>query len=150
MKRFTASACAALIACAALALRAEEAKKVELKCPVSGQAAKADHTVDFNGGKVQFCCDKCPKAFSADTAKFATKANAQLIASGQAKQVKCPLSGGKLNPEAKKTVASVEVQFCCNMCKGKVEKAQGDDQLALVFSNEAFKKGFEIKKEEAK
>lgn len=150
MKRLTVSACAALVACAALALKAEEAKKVELKCPVSGAAAKADKTVEFNGGKVQFCCDNCPKAFSADTAKYATKANAQLIQSGQAKQVKCPLSGGKLNPDTKVSVAGVDVQFCCNMCKGKVTAAKDDAQLALVFSNDAFKKGFEVAKEKEK
>ena len=88
------------------------------------------------------------KAFiiAADTAKFAGKANAQLVQSGQAKQVKCPLSGGKLNPEQKTTVAGVEVGFCCDKCKGKVEGATGDEQLNLVLSDAAFKKGFEIKK----
>jgi hypothetical protein len=145
MKRITALACSALVVCAAFSLQAEE-KKAELKCPVSGAAAKMDHAVEHNGGKVYFCCDKCPEAFKADTAKFATKANAQLVASGQAKQVKCPLSGGKLNPEAKVTVASTEVQFCCNNCKGKVAAAKGDEQLNLVFSDAAFKKGFEVKK----
>jgi hypothetical protein len=147
MKRFTALASVAVLFSAALLVQAEEAKKeAELKCPVSGEKASKDHAVDHNGGKVYFCCDKCPAAFTKDTAKFAAKANEQLVASGQATQVKCPLTGGKINPEAKLTVASVEVKFCCNMCKGKVSAKTGDDQLALVLSDAAFKKGFEVKK----
>jgi hypothetical protein len=151
MKRFTALASVAVLFSAAFLVRAEEAKKeAELKCPVSGAKASKDHAVDHNGGKVYLCCDKCPKAFAADTAKFAAKANEQLVLSGQATQIKCPLTGGKLNPEAKLTVAGVEVKFCCNNCKGKAAAAKGDEQLALVLSDAAFKKGFEIKKEEKK
>lgn len=146
MKRFTALATVAVLFSAALMVQAEEAKKAELKCPVSGAKAKTEQAVDHNGGKVYFCCEKCPKAFAADTAKFAAKANAQLVQSGQASQVKCPLSGAKLNPEQKSTVAGVEVGFCCEKCKGKVDAAKGDEQLNLVLSDAAFKKGFEIKK----
>ena len=47
----------------------------ELKCPVSGNTATKDHAVDFDGGKVYFCCDNCPKAFEANPAKFAAKAH---------------------------------------------------------------------------
>ncbi|MBX3444444.1 MAG: YHS domain-containing protein [Planctomyces sp.] len=149
MKRITALASVAVLLCAAIGLRAEEEKKKDdLKCPVSGAKVKMDQTVEHNGAKVYFCCENCPKAFKADTAKYAVKANAQIVASGQATQVKCPLSGGKLNPDAKSTVSGVEVQFCCNNCKGKVDKATGDDQLALVFSDEAFKKGYDVGKED--
>ncbi|MDO8349229.1 MAG: hypothetical protein Q7T30_03260 [Planctomycetota bacterium] len=28
-------------------------------CPVSGEPASADHTVDYRGMKLGFCCDKC-------------------------------------------------------------------------------------------
>jgi hypothetical protein len=147
MKRFTALASVAVLFSAAFLVQAEEAKKeAELKCPVSGAKASKDHTVDHNGGKVAFCCDKCPKAFAADTAKFAAKANEQLVLSGQATQVKCPLTGGAVKAETKTKVAGVEVQFCCNNCKGKVTAAKGDEQLALVLSDAAFKKGFEVKK----
>ena len=110
-----------LFACAAFAIAAEE-KKADLKCPVSGAPAKTEHAVNFNGGKVYFCCGN-----------------------GQATQTKCPLSGGKVNAAQKVTVAGVEVQFCCMNCKGKVEKATGDEQAKLVFSDAAFKKGFEVK-----
>lgn len=134
-----------------VAVYAEEEKKdlSKIKCPVSGQAVKADKTKEYKDGVVYFCCDNCPKSF--DAAKHGTKANAQLVATGQAKQEKCPLSGGKLNPDTKISVAGADVAFCCNMCKGKVAAAKGDEQLALVFSDKAFEKaGFKVakKKEE--
>ena len=76
------------------------ADKLEgVKCPVSGKAVKEDKTVAYKDGKVYFCCENCPKAFTKDSKKFATKANAQLVATGQAKQAKCPISGQALNPD---------------------------------------------------
>jgi hypothetical protein len=146
MKRLLTVLCSGLFVCAAIVSHAEEAKKAELKCPVSGKAATKDHALDHNGGKVYFCCDNCPKAFKENTAKFAAKANEQMIVDGQFKQAKCPISGAKLNPDQHVAVDGVEVQFCCDKCKGKVAAAKGDEQLNLVFSDEAFKKGYELKK----
>src|SRR5688572_30573270 len=92
-----------LVACAAFVTNgfAGGDKKADPKCPVSGKAIDKEHSVKHNGGDVYFCCPNCPKAFEKDTAKFAAKANIQLIATGQAKQVKCVFTGGKLNPETK-------------------------------------------------
>ena len=138
---------AALVAVAVLASGLYAADAIDLKdikCVVAGsKPAKADNSVDYKEGKVYFCCQNCPKAFAKDTAKFAASANKQLVATKQYKEVKCPLSGQDLNPETAIEVAGVKVCFCCNNCKGKVEKAKGDEQLNLVFSDEAFKKGFE-------
>ena len=127
---------------------AEEVKLDGVKCIVAGdKAAKADKSADYKGGKVYFCCGNCPKAFAKDEKKFATKANAQLVATGQAKQHKCPLSGQDLDKDTEITVGGAKVSFCCNMCKGKVEKAKGDEQLELVFSDKAFDKaGFKVEK----
>ena len=121
-----------------------------VKCIVNPKAAaKLDKSRDYKGGSVYFCCDGCPKKFDGDTKAFATKANAQLVQTGQAKQSKCPLSGGDLNKETEITVGGAKVQFCCNMCKGKVEKAEGDAQLELVFSDAAFEKaGFKVEKKD--
>ena len=44
-------------------IHAEDKADTAGKCPVSGKAAAKDHAVDFEGGKVYFCCDNCPKAF---------------------------------------------------------------------------------------
>ena len=136
----------AVFAVGLMAYAADDKAAFKATCPVSGKPALEDKTADYKGGKVYFCCGNCPGAFAKDTAKFATKANEQLIATGQAKQVKCPLSGGKLNPDAIVTVDGVKVGFCCNKCQGKVAEAKGDDQTALVFSDGAFAKGFEVTK----
>ncbi len=90
-------------------LRAADEKKVELKCPVSGGPAKAEHSVDFNGGKVAFCCPKCPAAFAKDEKKFAAKANLQLVQSKQLTQTKCPLTGRPVAAGKSVTVEGVEV-----------------------------------------
>lgn len=128
---------------------ADEKKEVEVKCPVSGKPISKEHAVAYKEGEVYFCCPNCPKAFEKDTAKFATKANHQLVLTEQYEQAKCPLTGNKLNPEQTVEVADVEVQFCCGNCKGKVAKAEGEEQINLVFADKAFDKGFQ-KKEEKK
>lgn len=115
-----------------------------IKCPVSGKPVVADKTADYKGGKVYFCCPGCPGGFAKNTAKFAAKANHQLVATGQAKQVKCPIAGRKINPAKSVTVAGVKVGLCCPGCEGKAKKAEGDAQLNLVFSDAAFKKGFKV------
>lgn len=123
---------------------ADKADKNALKCPVSNQPIKdKTHAVAYKDAQVYFCCPNCPKAFAANTAKYATKANAQLVSTGQYKQVKCPLSGEAVNAKQHLKVAGVTVEFCCPDCKGKVKEAKKGDKLDLVFSDEAFKKGFE-------
>lgn len=130
---------------AGFAVRAADEKKFDAKCVVAGdQAAKQDKAADYKGGKVYFCCDGCKGKFEKDPAKFAVKANAQLISTGQAKQIKCPIAGTPCKEDKFTTVSGVKVHFCCDGCKGKVEKAEGDKKAELVFSDEAFKKGFEV------
>jgi YHS domain-containing protein len=129
------------------ALSAADAKKVEPVCIVGGgKLENMNNSVAYKGGKVYFCCENCPKEFEKNTAKYAAKANHQLVVTEQAKQTKCPLSGGKLNPDANVEVGGVSVGFCCNNCKGKVAAAKGDEQVNLVFSDDAFGKGFEVSK----
>jgi len=126
------------------------AKKPAAKCPVSGKVCKKEFAVAHNGGQVFFCCPNCPKAFAANTAKFAAKANHQLVLTGQAKEVKCPIAGRKLNPKTAIDVAGVKVAFCCNNCKGKAVKAEGNAQIELIFNDKSFAKAFEVAKKEKK
>ena len=89
---------------------ADEKKKSKLdgiKCPISGKPVKEDKTVAYKKGKVYFCCGGCPSAFKkllkpkkGDSGKGSiargtklAKANHQLVATGQAKQAKCPIAG---------------------------------------------------------
>ena len=143
---FAALGVVALLVATVMAEDKKEVKLDGIKCPVSGKAA-TQNAVDYKGGKVYFCCENCPKAFSASTAKFATKANAQLVATGQAKQAHCPLTGGKLNPDTAITVAGAKVCFCCEKCQGKVKEAKDAEAAELVFSDKAFEKaGFKVEK----
>ncbi len=154
--RTVSVAAALLFACVAISAEGEKDKKkgFECKCPVSGKAASKEHAVKYKGGEVYLCCGNCPAEFEKNTAKYAVKANMQLVGTKQAKEVKCPLTGGKLNPATAIDIADgVKVCFCCNNCKGKVEKAEGDKKLELVFSDAAFEKGFKVgetKKKEGK
>ncbi|MEZ6062773.1 MAG: hypothetical protein R3C19_20710 [Planctomycetaceae bacterium] len=140
------AACAA--ACLLISVQAAEEKpeakdKFTAKCPVSGQPAKEAQFTAYKEAKAYFCCEKCKAAFEKEPAKHAVKANAQLVQTKQYVQAKCPLSGGKLDKETAIKVGELKVAFCCSKCKGKAEGTEGDEQLALVFSDEAFKKGFE-------
>jgi YHS domain-containing protein len=137
----------AMFCLAAASLVAADPKLEGVKCLVNPKApAKAEKSVDYKGGKVFFCCDNCPKAFAKDTAKFATKANLQLVQTGQAKQEKCPFSGADLNPDTAVKVGGVEVKFCCEKCQGKAKAASADEAVDLVFNDKAFDKGFKVAK----
>ncbi len=139
----------AALACAVMFVATLAAAEINLKgvkCLMNPKAgAKADQSVAYKDGKIFFCCGNCAKKFDGDKTKFASAANSQLVATKQYKQIKCPLTGGKLNADTAIKVGAVKVAFCCNNCKGKVEKA-GDDQGDLVFGDKAFKKGFEFVK----
>jgi hypothetical protein len=117
-----------------------EDKLEGVKCILSGKPVKADKTVDYKEGKVYFCCENCPGAF--DAAKHGSKANHQLVLTGQYEQKACPLSGKELNPDTTVKVNGVDVKFCCEKCQGAVSKAEGDKQGEMVFSDKAFDKAF--------
>jgi hypothetical protein len=139
--RMFVAALAVLALFAATSLRAADEAKPELKCPVSGQPAKAEHKVAFNGGDVLFCCPNCPKAFNANAEKFAAKANLQLAQTKQLKQVKCPLTGRPVAADKSIAVEGVEVGLCCGGCLAKAKKATGDELIVLLFTDTT--KGFE-------
>jgi YHS domain-containing protein len=136
---------AASVAVLAVTLVAADVKLEGVNCVVAGKkAAKEGNSVDYKGGKVFFCCMNCPKAFAADTAKFASKANHQLVATGQAKQTACPFTGKPTAEGTAVKVAGTEVSFCCNNCKGKAEKLEGDAKAEAIFNDTAFGKGFKV------
>lgn len=127
---------------------ADEVKLDGVKCFVNPKAAaKAANSADYKGGKVFFCCMNCPKAFAADNAKFAARANHQLVATGQAKQSKCPFTGEDVDTATKITVEGAAVCFCCDMCKAKAGESK--DKIADIFNDKAFEKaGFKVGKKE--
>jgi YHS domain-containing protein len=131
---FVVCVCGSLAGAAAVAPQ-------DAKCPVSGKGCNPDKSVAFDGGQVYFCCGNCQKAFEGNSAKFATKAHHQMVTTGQLVQKGCPFNGKPVNPSTVINIDGAEVGFCCNNCKGKVVKAQGDAKLDLVFGDVS--KGFE-------
>jgi YHS domain-containing protein len=113
-KSLVSCAAVAALLCLVVTVQAEKEKDplAGAKCPVSGKPVVKAGVADHNGGKVYFCCTNCPKAFAANTAKYAAKANHQLAVTGQAKQVKCPMKGKPVNAAHNVTVAGVKVGFC--------------------------------------
>ena len=127
-------------------------KKDAAFCPVGGigHDINKDMVAEFEGGKVAFCCEKCPAAFKKSPEKFAANARHQLLATGQIEQAACPLSGQKLNAEQKTEVAGLEIAFCCANCKGKVAKIEKpEDKIALIFKD-SLKDSKKFKKAEKK
>ncbi len=112
-----------------------------IKCPVSGKPA-TKCSVAYQGAKVYFCCPKCAAQFKKDQKKFSAKANFQLYATKQAKLVKCIYCDKKPDPATTIEIAGTKVCFGCEGCKQQVLKSK--DQIATVFSDEPFSKGFEV------
>jgi YHS domain-containing protein len=142
--RFLLAAVASAVLLSAGLYAADAVKLDGIKCVVAGKnAAKADNAVAYKGGNVYFCCMNCPKEFAKVPTKFALTANNQLAATGQAKQMACPYTGKELAEGTAVKVGGVEVKFCCDMCKGKTEKAEAA-AIELVFNDKAFDKGFKV------
>ena len=146
MKSFRMMGLVALVAavfCSAALVSAAPKEPKDAKCPVSVKGCNPEKSADFAGGKVYFCCGNCENAFKGDSAKFAAKAHQQLVSTGQLVQKGCPFSGGAVKEGTQLDVGGTEVGFCCNNCKGKVEKASPDEQVTLVFGT--IEKGFAAK-----
>ncbi len=130
---------------------AKAKEKLVIKCPVSGESVDSmggKVAVDFEGGKVFFCCNNCPAPFKKDTAKYIAKAHLQMVQTGQLKEVACPFTGKPLDAATAIDVGGVKVAFCCKDCMAKAAKAKGGEQVSLIFKDVS--KGFKLAKDEAK
>lgn len=121
-----------------------------IKCLINGDNnAKVESSAPHHDGEVYFCCEGCKSKFEANPAEFETKANHQLVLTGQYVQKTCPISGHDMNEEFTADVGGATVGFCCGDCQKKVDG--GADLAAkatMVFGKEAFEKGFAKKKPE--
>jgi YHS domain-containing protein len=128
-----------------------------IKCVINGKkAATEEASVEYKGGKVYFCCEHCADAFAEDVklkdkAKHTIKANHQLFLTGQFVQKGCPMSGAPYEEEFITEVGGTKVGFCNEGCMNKVKNAENLEAKAkIVFSEAAFKRGFEKRKAELK
>ena len=138
----TILSCLAVLTIAGVTAIAGEINLENVKCIVAPRDAKVTQSADYKKGKVYFCCGNCAGKFSKETKKYASKANLQLVSTKQYEQKKCPMSGNDLNPETAIKVAGQKVAFCCDGCKGTVEKSDEKKQMELVFANKPFDKAF--------
>ncbi|MCD0461196.1 hypothetical protein [Roseiconus lacunae] len=142
MRKFIASAVAVLVVAVATTVTADVSLE-GVKCVVAPRAAKADKSAEYKDGKVFFCCGNCESKFEKDSKPFAVKANHQLVSTKQYEQKACPFSGGPAKDSTALKIEGAKVAFCCNNCKGKVEKAEDTEaKLKLVFNDKAFENGF--------
>lgn len=56
-----------------IAERQERERPANTTCLVSGEKPSAEHFVDVDGLRVQFCCEKCKAKYTADPAAYAPK-----------------------------------------------------------------------------
>ena len=133
--RLCLAAALAALAISSVTATAAVKEPKDAACPVSGHGCDPSAATDFDGGKVYFCCEKCVGAFKGESAKFTAKAHQQMVSTGQLVQKGCPFSGNPVKPGTQITIGDAEVGFCCNNCKGKVEKASDDEKLKLVFGD---------------
>ena len=140
MKSFCLAGLFVAVLCSSVIVSAAVKEPKDAKCPVSGKGCNPEKSTSFAGGSVYFCCGNCQKAFESNPTKFAAKAHQQMVSTGQLVQKGCPFSGGPVKAGTQLTIGDAEVGFCCNNCKGKVEKASPDEQVNMVFGNIA--KGF--------
>ncbi len=116
------------------------------RCPVTGEKVSANVSLDYLGGKVYFASRDCIPKFKSERAKYEAKARAQLVVTGQFKQVACPVDGKEAVPGIKAKILGVEVHFCSAQCAKKVRQASPNDRSELVFVN-GFSQGFAAKQE---
>lgn len=136
-------------------------KKITIYCPIVGLPGvktecgcvggycslkpKEGLVADHGGGKVRFCCAECLKTFKKSPAKFAIAANHQLVATKQARQVKCPHCGGDLGFVPPLEINEVWISFKTEECRKVVAEAKPGDRATMVFGDKGFARGFAIK-----
>jgi YHS domain-containing protein len=137
--------CAGLIVSGNFATAQETPDLEGVKCVVlHDNDVNPEKSAEHLEGKVWFCCDNCKSKFEADPDAYATMANHQLVATEQYEQKACPITGREVADGVTAKVGEVEVGLCCKNCQKKVNDAADLAAKAeLVFSKDAFEKGFE-------
>ncbi len=115
-----------------------------VKCVVDGDRnANRQFKSKHADGEVYFCCKGCAATFSKHKKDFHTRANHQLMVTGQYRQIACPIAGGDFDQEQTSKIGGIEVAFCCEKCMAQIDGA-GDlaAKAELVFGADAFERAF--------
>lgn len=96
--------------------------KAQTLCPVSGHPIDKAYSVDYQGQRVYFCCDKCPAKFKADPDKYFEKLAKEGVVPENI-QTTCPVSGEKLeDKDSYLDYKGRRIYFCCGKCVKEFEK----------------------------
>ena len=89
--------------------------KVQVTCPVSGEAVDRKVYVERDGKKVYFCSGDCVKKYQGSPSKYK-----KTLANSYTFQTKCPVMGEGINPQvAAATADGHKIYFCCKGCDKK-------------------------------
>jgi len=113
-------------------------------CPVSGDKVKKEFHTLYKGAKLFFSSADTLQTYQSQPGHYYEKANLQLLATKQAKQTACPLTGRPLNPKATTNIGGQAVQFCCANCARMTGQAALGEQLKFVFGAKTFDRQFRI------
>ena len=115
-----------------------------IKCVVSGKTVTRDCVAAYKKGNVYFDCNSSRLEFLQHQSKFTTKANHQLVVTGQYLQARCPfrqVAVAELDPVV--SLAGVKIRFCCQGCQSKLSDLNSvEQQISFLFADERFKDVF--------
>jgi YHS domain-containing protein len=100
---------------------AETGQIVQVGCPISGRAVNEETTVEVGLAKVAFCCENCLAKYNDADDEGKLKVVFANLDKGYTRQVKCPVSGKPINPEASLEYEGKKVYFCCAGCPAAFE-----------------------------
>ena len=92
--------------------------KVQVACPITGEAISEKSFIEEGGKKVYFCCNGCIKKYTKAPEKYAAK-----LANSYTYQTQCPVMGEDIDPNASVTLTNgMSVYLCCKGCIKKLSK----------------------------
>ena len=75
--------------------------KVQVLCPISGNAVSLKSSIEHEGQKVFFCCNDCIPKYQADPSKYKSA-----MANSYTYQTKCPVMGEGIDPQSSTVLAT--------------------------------------------
>lgn len=142
--RFLITAAAGLAVFVSSAMAQEIA---DVKCVMNGDnAANMEFAAEYRDAKVYFCCEHCASSFAEDSSEYTTKANHQLVLTGQFIQTMCPITGEAVAEGVTTELAAIEIGLASEEAKEKLEAIEDiEEKVALVFADEVFEASFKVK-----
>jgi Cu+-exporting ATPase len=106
--------------------------KPQTLCPVAGEPIDKAKSLEMQGQKVYFCCDRCKGKFKADPETYFTKMAKDGVVA-ESVQKTDPMCGMKVDPAKSVRLdhKGRRIYFCSDGCKAAFEK-DADKNLAKL------------------